>query len=89
MTTNEEPTERERRAKDTAESPGSEREMRASQDLQRDDADLRADGVDPSRIVAAPGTGGADDAGDIEPEPGDLHLPWQSEEDREDTARAD
>ena len=37
----------------------------------------------PLPIVAAPGTGGADDAGDVEPEPGDLHLPWQSEEDRQ------
>lgn len=67
---------------DTSYSPSSERETEASQTLQRDDDDLRADGIDPSRIVAAPGTGGADDAGDVEPEPGDLHLPWQSEEDR-------
>ena len=43
---------------------------------------MEADGIDPSRVVAAPGTGGADDAGDVEPEPGDLHLPWQSEDDR-------
>jgi hypothetical protein len=71
--------EREQRAADTSYSPSSEREMDASQTLQRDDDDLREDGIDPSRIVAAPGTGGADDAGDIEPEPGDLHLPWQSE----------
>lgn len=72
----------EQRAADTSYSPSSERETEASQTLQRDDDDLRADGIDPSRIVAAPGTGGADDAGDVEPEPGDLHLPWQSEEDR-------
>jgi len=71
--------EREQRAADTSYSPSSEREMDASQTLQRDDDDLREDGIDPSRIVAAPGTGGADDAGDVEPEPGDLHLPWQSE----------
>jgi hypothetical protein len=73
----------EQRAADTSYSPSSEREMEASQTLQRDDDDLREDGIDPSRIVAAPGTGGADDAGDVEPEPGDLHLPWQSEEDRQ------
>ncbi|XIH18981.1 hypothetical protein C1N75_13900 [Curtobacterium sp. SGAir0571] len=75
-------TEREQRAADTSYSPSSERETVASQTQQRDDADLEADGIDPSRVVAAPGTGGADDAGDVEPEPGDLHLPWQSEEDR-------
>jgi hypothetical protein len=73
----------EQRAADTSYSPSSEREMDASQTKQRDDDDLREDGIDPSRIVAAPGTGGADDAGDVEPEPGDLHLPWQSEEDRQ------
>ncbi|MBT2503796.1 hypothetical protein [Curtobacterium sp. ISL-83] len=73
---------REQRAADTSYSPSSEREMEAAQTEQRDADDLRADGIDPSRVIAAPGTGGADDAGDVEPEPGDLHLPWQSEEDR-------
>jgi hypothetical protein len=77
----------EQREDDTSYSPSSERETEASQTLQRDDDDLRADGIDPSRVVAAPGTGGADDAGDVEPEPGDLHLPWQSEADRADTDR--
>lgn len=75
-------SERDQRAADTSYSPSSEREMEASQTQQRDRADLEADGIDPSRIVAAPGTGGADDAGDVEPESGDLNLPWQSEEDR-------
>ncbi|MBM7802784.1 hypothetical protein JOE58_002035 [Curtobacterium luteum] len=74
--------DRTQRAADTSYSPSSERETVAAQTEQRDDADLRADGIDPSRVVAAPGTGGADDAGDVEPEPGDLNLPWQSEEDR-------
>ncbi|MBF4587391.1 hypothetical protein [Curtobacterium sp. VKM Ac-2887] len=67
---------------DTAYSPSSERETEASQTDQRSDAELEADGIDTSKITAAPGTGGADDAGDVEPAPGDLHLPWQSEEDR-------
>ncbi|MFS0731707.1 hypothetical protein ABC270_16730 [Curtobacterium sp. 1P10AnD] len=75
--------DRAQRAADTSYSPSSERETVASQTQQRDDADLREDGIDPSRIVAAPGTGGADDAGDVEPEPGDLNLPWQSEADRQ------
>jgi len=74
--------ERTQRAADTSYSPSSERETVASQTQQRDRSDLVEDGIDPSRVVAAPGTGGADDAGDVEPEPGDLHLPWQSEEDR-------
>jgi len=74
--------ESEQRAADTSYSPSSERETVAAQTQQRDDEDLRRDGIDPSRIVTAPGTGGADDAGDVEPEPGDLHLPWQSEDDR-------
>lgn len=67
---------------DTSYSPSSERETEVSQTDQRTDDELEDDGIDPSRIVAAPGTGGADDAGDVEPEPGDLHLPWQAEEDR-------
>ncbi|MDM7886759.1 MULTISPECIES: hypothetical protein [Curtobacterium] len=75
-------SESEQRAADTSYSPSSERETVASQTQQRSDEDLEQDGIDPSRVVAAPGTGGADDAGDVEPEPGDLHLPWQSEEDR-------
>ena len=74
--------EREQRAADTSYSPSSERETVASQTRQRDREDLAEDGIDASRIIAAPGTGGADDAGDVEPEPGDLNLPWQSEEDR-------
>ena len=73
----------EQEAADTSYSPSSERETVAAQTEQRSREDLEADGIDPSRVVAAPGTGGADDAGDVEPEPGDLHLPWQSEEDRE------
>ncbi|MFJ3385937.1 MULTISPECIES: hypothetical protein [unclassified Curtobacterium] len=73
---------RQQRAADTSYSPSSERESVASQTEQRDDDDLRADGIDPSKITAAPGTGGADDAGDVEPAPEDLNLPWQSEDDR-------
>ncbi len=75
-------SDREQRAADTSYSPSSERETVASQTQQRSREDLEQDGIDPSRVVAAPGTGGADDAGDVEPEPGDLNLPWQSEEDR-------
>lgn len=66
-------------AKDMAYSPSSERETQASQES-RSDADLEADGIDSTKVVAAPGTGGADDAGDVEPEPGDLHLPWVDDE---------
>ncbi|WXF90750.1 hypothetical protein WDV91_15745 [Curtobacterium flaccumfaciens pv. flaccumfaciens] len=48
---------REQRAADTSYSPSSEREMDASQTKQRDDADLRADGIDPSKVIAAPRDG--------------------------------
>jgi len=64
--------------KDMAYSPSSERETEAAQTKQRDDADLRDDGIDPSKVISAPGTGGADDAGDVEPDAGDLHLPFQA-----------
>ncbi|PZF61736.1 hypothetical protein DEI81_10050 [Curtobacterium sp. MCBD17_013] len=66
------------RVKDTAYSPSSDAETEAAQDLQRDDADLAEDGIDPSKVVTAPGTGGADDVGDVEPEAGDIHLPFQA-----------
>lgn len=66
------------RVKDTTYSPSSEAETEAAQDRQRDASDLEADGIDASKVVAAPGTGGADDAGDVEPEDGDIHLPFQA-----------
>ena len=51
----------------------------------------RPSGVLSGRGEQAPdGSGqGADELGrELEPEPGDLNLPWQSESDREDTARS-
>ena len=68
------------RVKDTSYSPSSDAETEAAQDLQRDSSDLEADGIDPSKVIAAPGTGGIDDVGDVEPEPGDIHLPFQASE---------
>ncbi|MET0975877.1 MAG: hypothetical protein ABWX82_09435 [Leifsonia sp.] len=62
--------------KDTAESPGSESETAAKQ------ADPIPDGVDDdidrSQILAVPGTGGPDDAGDVEVDPADLNMPGRS-----------
>ena len=40
--------------------------------------DRVADDVDASQIRAVPGTGGPDDAGDIEVDPDDLNLPGRS-----------
>ncbi|KQX08492.1 hypothetical protein ASC59_07815 [Leifsonia sp. Root1293] len=62
--------------KDRSESPGSESETAAKQ------ADPIPDGVDDdidqSQIRAVPGTGGPDDAGDIEVDPDDLNMPGRS-----------
>lgn len=58
--------------KDVSYSPGSETETAAKQ------ADPLPDGVDDdideSRIRAVPGTGGPDDAGDVDLDPGDVDL---------------
>jgi hypothetical protein len=54
-------------------SPGSEAETAAKQ---ADPIPERvADEVDESEIRAVPGTGGPDDAGDVDVDPGDLNLP--------------
>ena len=57
--------------KDTSYSPASEAETRAKQD------DPVPDTIDPEaadRVKVAPGTGGPDDPGDIEVDPGDVQL---------------
>ena len=63
--------------KDVSYSPGSEAETAAKQ------ADPLPDGVDddidPSRIRAVPGTGGPDDAGDVDVTDTDLDLPNASD----------
>ena len=62
--------------KDVSESPGSERETAAKQ---RDPLpDTLDDDLDTSQVRAVPGTGGPDDAGDVDIDPGELHLPGHS-----------
>lgn len=57
-------------------SPSSENETAAKQ---ADPApDRVADDVDESQIRAVPGTGGPDDAGDVDVDPDDLNLPGRS-----------
>ena len=59
--------------KDVSESPGSERETAAKQ---RDPLPDGLDGdIDASQVRAVPGTGGPDDAGDVEVDPEELNLP--------------
>lgn len=63
-------SEREQLRKDTSESPGSEQETAAKQQEQRVPAD-----VDANAVRTLPGTGGPDDAGDIEVDPEEINLP--------------
>ncbi|QEO13015.1 hypothetical protein FLP10_00220 [Agromyces intestinalis] len=59
--------------KDVSESPGSEAEVAAKQ---RDPLpDSLDDDIDAGQIRAVPGTGGPDDAGDVDVDPDDLNLP--------------
>lgn len=54
-----------------ATSPGSERETREAQQIIQPPPD-----VDPTAVKVAPGTGGPDDAGDIDiEEEADIHIP--------------
>jgi len=62
--------------KDVSESPGSERETAAKQ---RDPLPEGVDDeIDASQIRAVPGTGGPDDVGDVDVDPGELNLPGRS-----------
>lgn len=64
--------DRQQRRKDVAYTPSSETETAAKQDI--DSADLD-DGIDPRDVRAVPGTGGPDDAGDVDVDPSELNLP--------------
>ncbi|MEF3402611.1 hypothetical protein [Agromyces sp. CCNWLW203] len=59
--------------KDVAYSPSSEAETAAKQS-DVDPAELDDD-IDPDDVRAVPGTGGPDDAGDVDVDPDDLNLP--------------
>ncbi|QIG41289.1 hypothetical protein G5T42_13520 [Microbacterium sp. 4R-513] len=62
--------------KDMSYSPASETETEAKQaDPLPDTID---DDIDADHILVTPGTGGPDDAGDVEVDPGELNLPGRS-----------
>lgn len=59
--------------KDMSYSPASETE---TQQKQRDPLpETIDDDIDPDDIRVTPGTGGPDDVGDVDVDPGELHLP--------------
>lgn len=60
---------------DTDYSPSSERETEVLQDDQADSPAFEDPGIDRSAINLLPGTGDYDDPGDVDVEPGDIHLP--------------
>lgn len=62
--------------KDMSYSPASETETRRKQEDPLPDT-LDED-IDLSQVRAVPGTGGPDDAGDIEVDPADIHIPRRS-----------
>ncbi|MCX6501817.1 MAG: hypothetical protein NT132_05325 [Microbacterium sp.] len=57
---------------DTTYSPASETETQRKQDDPLPDG--IDDDIDPEQVRVAPGTGGPDDAGDVEVDPDDLNL---------------
>lgn len=63
--------------KDVSYSPGSDTETAAKQ--ADPIPDQVAEDVDTEGVRAVPGTGGPDDAGDIDVDPDDLNLPFRDE----------
>lgn len=61
--------------KDTTYGPGSETETEHKQ--QDPLPDTLDDDIDTDAVRAVPGTGGPDDVGDVDVDPGDLDLPWR------------
>ncbi|MCR2811535.1 hypothetical protein NQ166_09410 [Microbacterium sp. zg.Y1090] len=65
--------------KDMSYSPASETEtQRKQEDPLPDTID---DEIDADQVVVAPGTGGPDDAGEVEVDPADLHMPGRPAQD--------
>jgi hypothetical protein len=67
-------TEEESVRKDMTYSPASETETQRKQDDDRP-ASLEDDDIDDADVRVVPGTGGPDDAGDVEVDPDELNLP--------------
>jgi hypothetical protein len=57
--------------KDRAYAPASERET----EVKQDDQSTHARDVDTENVDLLPGTGGPDDNGIVEPDPGEIHIP--------------
>lgn len=70
--------ENEQLRKDTAYSPGSETETAARQDDGL--ADTIDEDIDEDLVTLAPGTGGPDDAGDVDVPPEELNMPWRDDQ---------
>lgn len=62
--------------KDRTYSPASESETEQKQGETLSD-NVDSD-IDSDQVEVAPGTGGPDDVGEIEVDPGDLNLPWKA-----------
>ncbi|MGT2425514.1 hypothetical protein [Amnibacterium kyonggiense] len=60
---------------DTDYSPSSERETEVLQDDQQGSPALEDPDIDRSKVRVLPGTGDYTDPGDVEVEPGDIHMP--------------
>jgi hypothetical protein len=56
----------------------SERDTVAAQNAPRDSRTLDDPEVDAAQVKSLPGVGGIDDAGDVEVDPGDLHMPHRT-----------
>ncbi|WP_205789253.1 hypothetical protein [Microbacterium sp. CPCC 204701] len=70
-------SERESLRKDTSYSPASETE---TQEKQRNAVPDTVDAdIDPDDVRAVPGTGGPDDTGDVDVDPGELHVPGRED----------
>lgn len=68
------PSEAETVRKDRSYSPASESETEEKQNTEGLPETVDDD-IDPEQVHVTPGTGGPDDVGDIDVDPGDLHLP--------------
>jgi hypothetical protein len=67
--------------KDTDYSPSSDRDTAALQDDQAGSPALDDPDIDRSKVTLLPGTGDYDDDGQVDVEPGDVHIPRRPDAD--------
>ncbi|MET0303189.1 MAG: hypothetical protein ABW040_03975 [Microbacteriaceae bacterium] len=77
--TSDDPMTSEQTEKDTSYSPASgveaeQRQKSPDESAATDDAE-----IDDEAVSVLPGTGGPDDVGEIEPDPGEIHMPHRTE----------